>query len=69
MLLVGLEQFEDIKTTKKLSIKIFHRPRLTMKHTEKRLEYAQYQTMTAKEWRNVVFSNEKKFNLHSLNGF
>ena len=35
-----------------------------MNHKEKRLEYAhQYQTMSAKEWRKVVFSDEKKFNL------
>ena len=35
--------------------KIIHRPRLTMKHKEKRLEYAgQYQTMNAKEWQKVV---------------
>ena len=34
-----------------------------MEHKEKRLEYArQYQTMSAKEWRKVVFSDEKKFN-------
>ena len=45
--------------------KIIHRPRLTMKHKEKRLEYAcQYQTMRAKEWHKVVFSDEKKFNLY-----
>ena len=38
-----------------------HRPRLTMKHKEKRLEYArQYQTMISKEWRKVVFSDQKK---------
>ena len=37
---------------------------LTMKHKEKRLEYAsQYQSMSAKEWRKVFFSDEKKFNL------
>ena len=31
-----------------------------MKPSEKRLEYArQYQTMSAKEWRKVVFSDEK----------
>ena len=35
-----------------------------MKHKEKRLEYArQYQTMGAKEWRKVVYSDEKKYNL------
>ena len=43
---------------------------LTLKHREKRQEYArQYQTMSAKEWRKVVFSDEKKFNLDSPGGF
>ena len=41
-----------------------------MKHKEKRLEYArQYQTMSAKEWRKVVFSDKKKFNWDSPDGF
>ena len=44
--------------------------RLTMKHKEKQLEYArQYQTMSAKEWRKVVFSNKKEFNLDGPDGF
>ena len=39
-------------------------PRLTMKHKEKRLQYArQYQTMNAKEWRKV-FLEGKKFSLN-----
>ena len=56
---------EKIKHKKRI-----HRPRLTMKHKEKRLEYArQYQSMSAKEWRKIVFSDEKKFNLNVPDGF
>ena len=40
-----------------------------MRHKEKRLEYAcQYQTMCAKEWQKVVFSDEKKFILDTPEG-
>ena len=41
-----------------------------MKHKEKRLEYArQYQTISAKDWWKVGFSDKKKFNLDGLSGF
>ena len=41
-----------------------------MTHKDKRLEYArQYQTMSAKEWRKVAFSDESKFNLDCPDGF
>ena len=45
---------EKIKHKKRI-----HRPRLTIKHKKKWLKYAcQYQTMSAKEWGKVVFSDE-----------
>ena len=41
-----------------------------MKQKEKQLEYAlQYQTMSAQEWRKVVFLDVKKFNLDDTDGF
>ena len=40
-----------------------------MKYKEKRLEYAQYQIMSAKEWPKIVFSDEKKLNLDSSESF
>ena len=50
--------------------KRIHRSKLTMKHKEKRLEYSRhYQTMSAKEWRKVVFPDEKKFNFDGPDGF
>ncbi len=56
------EKFKDKKR--------IHRPSFIIKHKEKRLEYArQYQTMSAKEWRKVVFTDEKKFNLDGPGGF
>ena len=56
---------EKIKHKKKI-----HRPSLTMKHKEKRLEYVcQYRTMSAKEWRKVVGSDVKKSNLDGPDSF
>ena len=50
--------------------KIIHRSKLTRKHKEKPLEYArQYQTMSAKEWQKVVFSDKKKFNSDDPDSF
>ena len=50
--------------------KRIHRPKLTMKHKNNRLEYVhQCQNMNVKEWRKVVFSDEKKFNLDGASCF
>ena len=41
-----------------------------MKQKKKRLEYTrQYQTVSAKEWRKILFSDEKKFNSDGSDGF
>lgn len=44
-------------------------PKLTEKHKEKRLNYAIEHIYWKKEWRQVVFSDEKKFNLDGPDGF
>ena len=66
MLLAALEQLENNEKIKRK--KRIHRLRLTLKHKGKRLEYAQYQTMSAKEWQKVVFLDEMKFNLNGPDG-
>ena len=59
-----------LNNNKNIHKKRIHRPKLTMKNKEKRMEYArQYQTTSAKEWRKLIFSNEKKFNLDGQEGF
>ena len=56
---------EKIKYKKRI-----HCRRLTMKHKEKRQEYTHlFQTTSAKEWRKVVLSDEKKFHLDGPDGF
>ena len=66
MLLAVLEQLEAKNKHKKT----IHRPRLTINNKEKRLEYARhYQNISAKEWRNVVLSDEKNYSRrHSRGG-
>ena len=50
--------------------KIIHNPRLTMKHNEKRQEYArQYQTRMLKNGEKFVFTVEKKFTLDGPDGY
>ena len=56
---------EKIKHKKRI-----HHPTFTMKYKDKRLEYVcQDKTMSAKEWRKVVFSNGKKSSGNNPDGF
>jgi len=40
----------------------------TVKHKEARLNFAKKHIPWTQEWQNVIFSNEKKFNLDGPNG-
>ena len=43
---------------------------LNLSHTEKRLRFAeQHVTWPAEQWRNVIFTDEKKFNLIGNDGY
>ena len=71
MLLAVPVEFRRHLNNKKIKHKKeIHHSSLTMKHKEKRLEYArQYQTMSSKEWQKVVFSEGKKFNSNGPDDF
>ena len=46
---------------------IFKKPRLTEKQKKMRLEWAKkYQVFTADDWKKVLFTDESKFELFSL---
>lgn len=53
-----LNESSNIKWTKLQS-----KPRLTSSHKENRLKFARKYMEWNREWRNVIFSDEKKFNL------
>ena len=43
--------------------KLKHRPPLTLRHKEKRLEFVKIDIYWKKQWKQVIFSDEKKINL------
>ena len=45
------------------------RPALKQHHIDKRLDWAKTHMSWSTEWSNVVFSDEKKFNLDGPDGF
>ena len=50
-------------------VKMQRKPPLSEKHKINRLEYARIHTGWSEKWKNVVFSDEKKFNLDDQDVF
>ena len=59
-----LHRSETFEFTKKVS-----KPTLTDKHKAKRLEFARIHHTWTNQWHNVIFSDEKKFNMDGPDGY